>query len=252
MKAYQLLNFPRSCVDFLRWPIDEAVLESIDGFMAVSTYTRDLVRTHLPQLSNVPVEVIPNPVTVPKPSFAPNDCQENANTILYASGSSANKGPHIALYAARKLLNEFSKEFTLTMLGVEHDVCTKNLVKRLKIAGHVRLLPRLPRSQVSAYMASSTAVLLPSLPPEPLGRVPIEANLLGTPAIVSNRGGLPETIVDKVTGLVTEPSVEAVARGLDEALRADWNRESIARIAKERFDPERIIDNSVRFLYAFI
>jgi glycosyltransferase involved in cell wall biosynthesis len=254
MKLYQLLNFPKSCLDFITWPMNERIVESIDGFVAVSRHTRDLMRTHLPQLNDVPVEVVPNAVIVPEPDFTGKDYQGNRDTtILYASGSSILKGPHIALYATRKLLDEGSKDFTLAMLGVEQTAWIRSLVKRLKIEGHVKLLARLPlRAQVLAYIANSTAVLMPTLYHEPFGRIPVEANMLGTPAIVSNRGALPETIVDQVTGLVTEPSIEAVAKALDEALRMDWNRESISRITKERFDPERTIDRFVHFLEKFV
>jgi glycosyltransferase involved in cell wall biosynthesis len=254
MKLYELLNLPKSCLDFITWPMNERIVESIDGFVAVSRYTRDLMRTHLPQLSDVPVEVVPNAVMVPEPNFTGKDYQSNHDiTILYASGSSILKGPHIALYAVRKLLDEGSKDFTLTILGCEHVAWMKSLVKRLKIEEHVRLLGRLPsRAQVSAFMASSTAVLMPSLYPEPFGRIPVEANLLGTPAIVSNRGALPDTIVNRVTGLVAEPAVEAVAKALGEAIGAEWNRESISRIAKERFDPERTVAKFVRFLETFV
>jgi glycosyltransferase involved in cell wall biosynthesis len=231
--------------------MNEGIVRSIDGFVAVSSYTRDLVRIHLPQLNHVPVEVIPNPVTVP--AFAPKHNQDGrGRTILYASGSEIGKGPHIALYAVRKLLDEYSKEFTLTMLGTEDNGWIKSIVKRLGIERHVKLQRRLPRAQVFALMADSTVVLLPSLWLEALPTVPIEANLLGTPAIVSNRGGSPDTIVDKVTGLVTEPSVEAVAKALNEALELEWNREKIARITKERFNPERIIDDFTRFLETFV
>jgi glycosyltransferase involved in cell wall biosynthesis len=254
MKLYQLLNLPKSCLDFITYPMNERIVESIDGFVAVSRHTRDLMRTHLPQLNDVPVEVVPNAVMVADPSSARKNYQGNRDiTILYASGSSILKGPHIPLYATRKLLDEGSKDFTLAMLGVEQTAWIRSLVKRLKIEGHVRLLARLPlRAQVLAFIASSTAVLIPSLYPEPFGRIPVEANLLGRPAIVSNRGALPDTIVDQVTGLVTEPSVEAVAEALGEALRVDWNRESISRIAKERFDPERTIDRFVHFLEKFV
>lgn len=255
MKLYQLLNLPKSCLDFNSWPMNEHIVESIDGFVAVSRHTRDLMRTHLPQLNDVPVEVVPNAVIVPEPNFT-RDCPGNRDiTILYASGPAVLKGPHIAMYAVRKLLDEGSRDFTLTMLGArwEHVGWIKGLVKRLKIDGHVRLLGRLPsRAQVSAFMATSTVVLMPSVAPEPFGRIPVEANLLGTPAVVSNRGGLPDTVVDQVTGLVTEPAVEAVAKALGEALRADWNRESISRIAKKRFDPERTIDKFVRFLETYV
>jgi glycosyltransferase involved in cell wall biosynthesis len=254
MQVYQLLNFPKSCVDFTTWPMKEFHLESIDGFVAVSRFTRDLMRAHMPQLYHVPVEVVPNPVMVPQPSASPRNYPDSCDrTILYASGSNISKGPHIALCAARKLVDQGFIEFTLTMLGVERNAWIKGIAGRLRIEEHVRLLPRLPsRTEVAALMASSKALLLPSLWPEPFASVPIEANLLGTPAIVSNRGGNPDTIVDKFTGLVAEPSVDAVANSLNDALTRDWNRELIARTAKERFDRESIFDHFIGFLKTFV
>lgn len=254
MKMYQLLNYPKSLVDFVSWPMNQAIVESIDGLVTVSDFTRDLMRIHLPHLNDIHVEVIPNPVMIPEPRIIPESHEDSSGrTILYASGPGIIKGPHIALYAIRKLLDEGCNEFTMTMLGVKGNAWIKDLVRRLRIEKHVRLLGRLPtRAHVAALMESSACVLLPSIYPEPLPTVPIEANLLGTPSIVSNMGGLPSTIVDKVTGLVTEPSVEAVAKSVDEALRTDWNRELIARTAKERFDPERSVNHLVHFMETFI
>ncbi|MGA2785289.1 MAG: glycosyltransferase family 4 protein [Candidatus Bathyarchaeia archaeon] len=252
MKAYQLLNLPKSYLDFVTWPMNEVVVESIDGFLAVSQFTKDLVRTHLPGL-NAPIEVIPNPVTMPEPNIAAEDYHNGDHKlILYPSGSGISKGPHIALYAIRKLLDEGSKDLTLTMLKTQGDLWIRNLVKRLRLENQVRLLPTLPRTQVSTLMANSSVVLVPSLAPETFGRIPVEANLLGTPAVVSNRGALPNQIVDRATGIVTEPTVDAFAKSVDEALRVDWDRELIARTAKERFNPERICDDLVRFLETFI
>ena len=254
LKVYQFLNFPKTCVEFVTWPMNRVVVESIDGWVAISPFTRDFMRSHLQQLGwdrDVPMEVIPNAVMMPEPIIAEN-CQDDGREILYASGSGIWKGPHIVLSAARQLLNEGSKGFTITMLGVQGDDWIKGLVRRLQIERHVKLLPWLPRKEVGGLMVRSAVVLLPALTPEPLPRVPIEANLLGTPAIVSNRGALPYTIVDRVTGLVTEPSVEAMAKCVDDALRTDWNPEVIARTAKERFDPARLGGDLVCFLESFV
>jgi glycosyltransferase involved in cell wall biosynthesis len=97
-------------------------------------------------------------------------------------------------------------------------------------------------------MADSAIVLLPFLTPEPFPRVAIEANLVGTPAVVSNRGALPNLIVDKVTGLVTEPTVEKSAESVGEALRTNWDRELIIRTTRDRFDPEKSTDKLVQVL----
>ena len=251
-RASSILNIPRSYVDFLRWPMNEGIINSIDGFVAVSSYTRDLVRIHLPQLNHVPIEVVHNPVILPKYSFAENGRVSSGRTILYVSGYSIGKGPHVAVYAVRKLIDEGSEGFTLTMLGGYDNAWIKSIVKELRIEKYVKVLGRLPRTQVCALMAESTVVLFPSLYLECLPTVPIESNLVGTPAIVSNRGATPDTIVDKVTGLVTEPSVGAVAKALGEGLQANWDRESIAHVAKEHFNPERSVDALQEFLQSFV
>lgn len=57
---------------------------------------------------------------------------------------------------------------------------------------NVSLVPFLDREDLPAIYGRARALVCPSLWPEPLGMVPFEALQCGTPAIVSNRGGLPE------------------------------------------------------------
>jgi glycosyltransferase involved in cell wall biosynthesis len=134
---------------------------------------------------------------------------------------------------------------------VEDDAWIRNLVKKLRMENNVKLLPTLDRKRVSTLMANSSVVLMPSLYPETFGRIPVEANLLGTPAIVSNRGALPNAVINEVTGLVTEPIVGEVAKAVADALTRHWNRQLISRTAKKRFDPKRIVDDFVNFLETF-
>ncbi len=56
-----------------------------------------------------------------------------------------------------------------------------------------------------SFFSNIDVLIVPSLWNEPLGRVVIEANAHGIPTIVSNRGGLPEIVEDKVTGYIFEP-----------------------------------------------
>ncbi len=49
---------------------------------------------------------------------------------------------------------------------------------------------------------------------EPFGLVSIEAQACGCPVIVSDEGGLPETIIDGITGWAVRRSIDAVAAAL--------------------------------------
>jgi glycosyltransferase involved in cell wall biosynthesis len=57
---------------------------------------------------------------------------------------------------------------------------------------HIMAAPPLPRP--ADFFALTKLLLVPSLFPEPFGRVAAEAMINGIPPLVSNRGGLPETV----------------------------------------------------------
>lgn len=58
------------------------------------------------------------------------------------------------------------------------------------------------------FLREIDLLVVPSLWDEPFGRVSIEAQMIGVPVVVSNRGGLPETVRNDVTGKIVEPTVE--------------------------------------------
>lgn len=76
-----------------------------------------------------------------------------------------------------------------------------------------------PHAEVMEHLAAARAVVVPSLWPEPFGRVVIEAAARGTPAIVSASGGLPELVEDGATGFVIPPGSAAAIAGAAGALR---------------------------------
>jgi len=88
----------------------------------------------------------------------------------------------------------------------------------------VRLLQRLPASDVAALMASADAFCLPSLF-EGFGLPALEAMACGAPVVVSNRGALPEVVADG--GLVVDPDPEAVS---DAILRVVGDRDLANRL----------------------
>ena len=76
-------------------------------------------------------------------------------------------------------------------------------------------LGQLPPEAARQRLAHSLAVVNCSLWPEPFGRTPVEAFACGVPAIVSDAGGLAESVVDGENGLVVPPGDE---ERLDQAL----------------------------------
>lgn len=88
------------------------------------------------------------------------------------------------------------------------------LTERLRFAGLCQDMP-------AAY-ALSDVVVVPSLRPEPFGRVVIEAQAMGRPVVVSAQGGAMETVLPDRTGLlVPAGDAEALANALLRVLTLD-------------------------------
>jgi len=99
------------------------------------------------------------------------------------------------------------------------------------------------REDVLRTMARATALVFPSLWPEPLSRVLLEALALGAPAAAVDTGGTREILEDGESGLVVPGTVElgdAVRRLVEDATLRDRIREG-ARSRALRFSPEALV-----------
>jgi len=236
-RLYRLLDFAKGPVDYARFKmLLRGVVESIDGFIAVSRFVEEAHRRLLG--SDKSIETIYNPVTTPLEFLGSNTGnveEDKDDIILYASGSSPVKGPHLALEALRILVEEGYK-VRMIMTGCKGS-WVEAYAKRVGVSEYVEFVGRIQPEQFYRLMSRARAVVMPSIWPEPFGRVPVEANRLGTPAVVTNRGGLPETIVDEKTGFVVKPSPELLAGGLAELLRTRWRITDIIESSLKHIDP---------------
>lgn len=83
-----------------------------------------------------------------------------------------------------------------------------------------------------------------SIEPEPLGRVAIEAMLVGTPVVATDGGGIPEFVEHERTGLlVPMGDAEAMGQAIERLLRDAGLRQRLAEAgrlrAREMFDPHK-------------
>jgi glycogen(starch) synthase len=160
--------------------------------------------------------------------------------LLFVGKLEENKGARLlvpAVAAARTGL-------PLVILGegtLTHDV------KREAAVNDVSLLQRgwASREDVLRAMARATAVVFPSLWPEPLSRVLLEGLALGSPLAAMATGGTAEILEDGRSGLLVADA-DAAALGdavrrlaLDAALRRDLAEGARARA--ELFAPERLV-----------
>lgn len=102
-------------------------------------------------------------------------------------------------------------------------------VEALGLRENVRFAPSC--DDMPAALALAAVVVAPSLRPEPFGRVPVEAQMMGKPVIGTDQGGMTETITQGQTGVLVPPGD---ARALAEALAGvlDAAPEALAFLAE--------------------
>jgi glycosyltransferase involved in cell wall biosynthesis len=107
---------------------------------------------------------------------------------------------------------------------------------QLGVADRVRLVGRADRGEVSAWIRSADVVVCAPWY-EPFGIVPLEAMACGVPVVGTAVGGLVDTVVDGITGLLVPPRcperlAAAVGALLDDpGLRARMGAAGRARVA---------------------
>jgi glycosyltransferase involved in cell wall biosynthesis len=163
----------------------------------------------------------------------PRSLEQRAGTgryeVLYAGNISHAKGTHLlveALPLIHTTLNDKPVHATLAGEGpLRADL--EGRVAELGMAGQVDFTGRLPYDELQRLYRQADVVVVPSVVQEAFGRVALEALMNGTPAVVSNRGGLSEIVEDEVTGLVVDPEPRRIAQAVVRVLRSPTMRRQV-------------------------
>lgn len=111
----------------------------------------------------------------------------------------------------------------------------KKLVQDLDLAEQVIFTGF--RSDIAEVMQSLDIFVLASNLPEPFGRVIIEAMAAGKPVVATNLGGVPEIVIDKVTGFLVPPSnPEKMAIKILELINDKEKRNLIGKAGRKRVE----------------
>ena len=130
-----------------------------------------------------------------------------------------NPSPHkgAALFARlAAMLGQARPDIPLLVVQSGRDASGLAAIPGLDLAqyGTVATSPVLPPRDLYAL---TRILLVPSLFDEPFGRVAAEAMLNGIPPLVSNRGGLPETVGEGGTVLPVPSWMQPTTRGIPDA-----------------------------------
>ncbi|HVV65537.1 MAG TPA: glycosyltransferase family 4 protein [Rhizomicrobium sp.] len=147
------------------------------------------------------------------------------------------KGHDILIAAmARK---RFSRPFHLLIVGEGPE---KDALQKASLGFTAHFLGR--SDEVGALLRDAADFLVLPSRQEAFGRVIIEAALAGKPAIGSNVDGVPEAIVDEVTGILVPPdSPDALAAAMERLISDERLRRRLGAAAQARAEREFSIDS---------
>jgi glycosyltransferase involved in cell wall biosynthesis len=146
--------------------------------------------------------------------------------VLYVGKQSPGKGTAVFIEAADIVATEHP-ETIFVLAG-------KGAIAARPSHAQVHFLGSLPQTELFDLYALADLVVVPSIWPEPLSRVILEAAAFGKPCIGTNVGGTPEAILNGETGLIVpRGDAQALARAILDLLKNDEQRVKMGQRAQE-------------------
>jgi glycosyltransferase involved in cell wall biosynthesis len=125
--------------------------------------------------------------------------------ILAAGRLQRHKGFHNLLLAVSKASrNGVNVEAVIAGEG-PYRRNLSHVAADLRILDRIRFVGKVNSHQITSLYEWSDVVIMPTITPEPFGRVAVEAMSRGKPVIASRIGGIPEIVEHGQTGLLVQP-----------------------------------------------
>jgi glycosyltransferase involved in cell wall biosynthesis len=207
-------------------------------------------RDHLHALG-FPLEKIainPNAVTV-KPQYFSSEKYQIKKKIVAVHRLVEKKGLHLLIKAA-SILTDLDVDFEIYGYGeLENEF--RDLIQALKLS-RVKLMGPIPHDDVmrtiqSGDLFASPCVRTASGDMDGIPTSVVESMIAGTPVLTTAAAGLPDLVVDEITGIVCEPDAASVASAIRrfyamDSLKRRFMIENARARALARHDSSRTVD----------
>ena len=152
----------------------------------------------------------------PRPVDPLTSTFSSRNLLVFAGQVIRGKGVDVLLRALSKVRAPF--EAIILGDGNHRGYCEK-LSHQLRLEGRVKFQGFVPQEELQQFYREATAVLFPSVWPEPMGLAGIEAMRNGLPVVAFDVGGVGEWLTDGETGWLVEPmNIRMYAEKIDSLL----------------------------------
>jgi glycosyltransferase involved in cell wall biosynthesis len=228
----------------------------LSGFIAVSRF----MTGHLQDLGVDPdvVRVIYNCLPSGFGNGHQHDTRSSSPVRVGIAGQISPHKGHDALFEATKLLKKEHLRFEVMVFGSGEPEYIADLRQRIELAGLKEQWKWIGYTEDQAKMYRLMDIcVVPSCFDEPFGMVALEASGYGVPVVAANRGGLPEIVVDKETGLLMDPQdpddlAEKIAHLVKDRDRAYAMGQNGYRRVHRQFSPERMISDYEKLFSRFV
>jgi glycosyltransferase involved in cell wall biosynthesis len=232
------------------FPMGESLYRRVaTGAGAMSAVSSWLARSAESIAPSTRVSVAPMPVVARL--FEPDGTHE-ANRLLFVGKLTEQKGLHRLLRA----MTQMRASATLTVVGAGRvdDTEVKQLATQLGLDGRIEWLPLLTQEELALQYRRSAIHVVPALD-EGLGLTAVESLLSETPVVGFASGGLPDIVLDGVTGSLVPPGDEsALAVALDALLTDPEARRAMGAAGRAHalrlFGPDAAADRYVKLYRA--
>jgi glycogen(starch) synthase len=160
--------------------------------------------------------------SIDEAGVAPTPLPFHPARLLCLGRVAREKGFDVALDAFREIVTQFPGiRLVIAGDGVERN----SLMRRASALGveeHVDFPGWISPESIAGLINSCTAMIIPSRWREAFGNVALQAMQMGRPVIASNVGGLPEIVIDHVTGYLIPPENPVLLAGAFRELLSDY------------------------------
>lgn len=222
-----------------------------DHVIAISHYTENMIAKYFPKIAlesrltviHRGVDIGYFDATLVKQGRIVNEAirlalPDDKPVVMMPARPTAWKGHQALLQAVAKMPK---KDFTLVLLGIANGSQKfydqiSTVVARLGLQSMVRLAEK--STDMPAAMMLADVVVMPSIEPEPFGRVAIEAQAMGRPVVAFDHGGATESIQHGETGFLTKAKdIDHLAEMIETALAlGPRQRKKLAQQAREAIE----------------
>ena len=235
-----------------------------DEIIAISKFTKSVIERQFPKLlPNISLNVIHrgvdtsvfNPINVTQQRII-NEAEriglpDDLPVVMLPARPSSWKG-HLILLRALARLEDLQVAIVLLGAGDFNTGYAEMLEKtsvELGLGANVRITTS-SRDMPAALMLADV-VVMPSIHPEPFGRIAIEAQAMGRPVIAFDHGGARETILEGKTGWLAKPNdIDSLSENLKTALSISKSkRNELSNLAqssvKRRFSVRKMTNSTL-------